>query len=112
MDIQPLPKNKIPELFQLYGAFDHQKDEHPSISVACDIVDSIRSNNGEIFVAIVKEDIAGTFAIYLCSNLTRSGKPFAVVENVISGAKFRRQGIGRAMMNHSVEYAKENGCDK
>ena len=34
-------------------------------------------------MAIVDGAIVATYTIYICQNLTRSGRPFALVENVI-----------------------------
>jgi GNAT superfamily N-acetyltransferase len=47
-----------------------------------------------------------------CANLAKSGRPFAVVENVIVATAWRRKGIGRALVEHAVAAAREAGCYK
>ena len=53
-----------------------------------------------------------TYTIYVCQNLTRAGRPFAVVENVICAPSHRRQRIGTALMEHAKAYAQRKGCFK
>ena len=45
-------------------------------------------------------------------NLTRSGRPYAVIENVITDSAWRRQGVGRAVLGALVERCWQRGCYK
>lgn len=55
---------------------------------------------------------AGTVDVVVVPNLTRGARPYAVIENVVVGARFRRRGIGRALMDAAVAHARETGCYK
>jgi len=45
-------------------------------------------------------------------NLTRGGRPYAVIENVVTHADFRKQGYGSAVIRHALESAWDRGCYK
>jgi ribosomal protein S18 acetylase RimI-like enzyme len=55
---------------------------------------------------------AGTIDVVVVPNLTRDARPYAVIENVVVAARFRRRGIGRALMDAAVEHARAEGCYK
>lgn len=45
-------------------------------------------------------------------NLTRSARPYAVIENVITEAALRGQGVGKRLMSEVLAVAWERGCYK
>jgi GNAT superfamily N-acetyltransferase len=82
----------------------------------------------EIVQAIWSELMANSFYRYyggfvhaqlVCScnlcivpNLTRSCRPFGVIENVVTHADFRRKGYGKAILAHALRDAWSAGCYK
>ena len=54
----------------------------------------------------------GSLDLLIVNNLTRGGRPFGLIENVIVRAAARRQGVGRQLMEASVSRAREAGCYK
>ena len=64
---------------------------------------------------IVAEDdgvLLGSCYLNIIPNMTRGGRSYAVIENVITDEKYRNQGIGKAMMNEAVNKAWQAGCYK
>lgn len=57
-------------------------------------------------------DVVGTYALLVMHNLAHRGAPSAVVEDVVVAADRKGQGIGRQMMAHAVQQAREAGCYK
>jgi GNAT superfamily N-acetyltransferase len=45
-------------------------------------------------------------------NITRSARPYAVIENVITDAAARRRGYGKRVVAHALEQAWAAGCYK
>ena len=45
-------------------------------------------------------------------NLTRNACPFAVIENVITKASYRKQGIGTGLLQYAFQLAKARNCYK
>ena len=45
-------------------------------------------------------------------NLTHGGRPYALVENVVTRPEYRRQGLGSAVLNAARDLAVREGCYK
>jgi ribosomal protein S18 acetylase RimI-like enzyme len=65
-----------------------------------------------LFVACAGDDIVGTADVVVLANLTHGGRPYANVENVVVDASARGRGIGRAVMDAVLTFARERGCYK
>ena len=63
-------------------------------------------------VAVDSARIVGTCHVLVVPNLTRSGRPYALVENVVVDGAHRRQGIGRKLVGLAVDFAKSLHCYK
>lgn len=57
-------------------------------------------------------NVVGTYALLIMHNLAHRGAPSAVVEDVVVAADRKGQGIGRQMMAHAMQQAREAGCYK
>lgn len=112
MIIISLPLDRAVEIFGLYDAFDRPADQHLLPAQATRVLQKIRGQGGDIVVAEVNGKFVGTYSIHICQNLARNGRPFGVIEHVVCLAEYRRQGIGRALMEHAILYAKEHDCYK
>jgi N-acetylglutamate synthase and related acetyltransferases len=64
------------------------------------------------FVAIENEMIVSTCCISIIPNLSRNGRSYGVIENVITHEEYRNLGIGKKIMMNAVEYAKKHNCYK
>jgi GNAT superfamily N-acetyltransferase len=111
-EIAPVPAERIDEVMRIYTTFDRPRDPSISTDVARRTLGRIRDQDGEVFVALVDGAAVATYTIYICENLTRGGRPFAVVENVICAPSHRRRGIGTALMKHAQSHARSKGCYK
>lgn len=65
-----------------------------------------------IFLALVEEEIAGTYALLIMDNLAKRGRKSGVVEDVAVAPEWQGQGIGRAMMEHAREECRKANCYK
>ena len=72
----------------------------------------IESKHFDLVVADDEDIILGTCYINIIPNITRGGRPYAVIENVVTDSAHRRNGIGRALVNKAVEIAWEQNCYK
>jgi GNAT superfamily N-acetyltransferase len=66
-----------------------------------------------LFVASIEDQnlIASTY-LNIIPNMTRGASPYAVIENVITREDLRGSGIGKIMMQHTLEFAWGQGCYK
>lgn len=65
-----------------------------------------------VFVAEFEGEIAGTYELLIMDNLAKRGQRSAIVEDVAVTKRHRGRGIGRAMMQHAFELAKDARCYK
>jgi GNAT superfamily N-acetyltransferase len=68
--------------------------------------------NIKYFVALEGEKPVSTCNITIIPNLTRSGRPFGIIENVITDPAFRKRGIGRKVLEMAIEHARRERCYK
>ena len=66
----------------------------------------------ELLVAEDEGEVVGTMVLLIVPNLSHSALPWALVENIVVGKRYRRRGIGRLLMGYAVARAKETGCYK
>lgn len=65
-----------------------------------------------VFVAEFEGEIVGTYELLIMDNLAKRGQKSATVEDVTVATKYRGRGIGRAMMQHALQLAKDARCYK
>lgn len=70
--------------------------------------------NPRLHLLVLEIDGAVVATTYLnvMPNLTRSASPYAVIENVVVDESLRRSGLGRRIMDATLEKAWEEGCYK
>lgn len=78
-----------------------------------EIFDSIMDNADlTLVVAEINNKIVSTCYLNVIPNLTRSGKPYALIENVVTDVAHRGQGIGTQVLEEAVREAFSRGCYK
>src|SRR5690606_2919401 len=58
------------------------------------------------------EDILATALICLCQDAMFDTQPFAIVENFVVSANYKRKGIGKIMMNYIENLCAQKNCSK
>jgi GNAT superfamily N-acetyltransferase len=56
--------------------------------------------------------IVSSCTLSVIPNLTRGGRPYGLIENVVTHAKYRRRGFGTSILKYALEVAWENKCYK
>lgn len=85
-----------------------------SLDTLKQVWDKIMSDAETYRYAVCEEGgrLVATSNMTLVPNLTRSGRPYAVIENVVTHPDARRKGYGRATIQMLLDYAREKGCYK
>jgi GNAT superfamily N-acetyltransferase len=68
--------------------------------------------NYNVYVAMIDQDIVGTFELLIMDNLAHHGAKSGLVEDIIVSSHLRDQGIGKQMMKFAMEECKKAGCYK
>ena len=66
----------------------------------------------QVLVAQVEGVPRATCTLVILPNLTHGRRPYALVENVVCDAAFRRQGLGLGLLHAARERARQAGCYK
>jgi len=104
-------QDDLPELFRLYRQL-HPADTTTLEEVTRGFAAMTAHPGCEIFVAEADGRMTGTFTLYILPNMTRNGRPAAILENIVVDEPYRGQGIGRALLAFAREQAQARGCYK
>lgn len=68
--------------------------------------------NYRVYVAVVGEQLVGTFALIIIESLAHGGTPFAIVEDVVVREDWQGKKIGQTMMHFAMARCADAGCYK
>lgn len=112
-DIRVVRADELGKLLELYR---HLNADDPDISAeegTKRLWAEIMQDPGQtIFVAEKAGILIASCTLTIIKNLTRGGKPYALIENVVTHSGYRKMGYGRAVLKKAIETARENGCYK
>jgi GNAT superfamily N-acetyltransferase len=102
----------LPEVLKLYRHL-HPHDP-PLETAAAERIWSTMLTSGvmTVIVAQAAELLVSSCTLAIVPNLSRGGRSYAVIENVVTHADYRRQGLGRRVLAHAFELAWQADCYK
>jgi ribosomal protein S18 acetylase RimI-like enzyme len=110
--IRPVIESDLSSLLALYAQL-HPGDSPLAVEQAAPIWREITGQAGRtVLLAELDGLAAGTLDCTVLPNLTRGGRPFMLVENVVVGSAVRRQGVGRQLLGAAVARARSADCYK
>ncbi|MDF2390832.1 GNAT family N-acetyltransferase [Aeromonas sp. 2MA4] len=65
-----------------------------------------------LIVAEVDGQLAATCQLGVIPTLTNGGRPFGIIEHVITAARFRRQGLSQKVLEQALAIAWQQDCYK
>jgi len=72
----------------------------------------IADSNYHLLVGELDGKVVSSVTLVVIPNLTHNLRPYALVENVVTHADFRKNGYARVLMNRAKEVAKSSDCYK
>ena len=110
--VRPADHSDLPHLLDLYVHLNPD-DARCSPEDAVAVLDRLLRYKGSVvLVGTIGDALVTTCTLVVIPNLTRGGKPYALIENVVTHADHRGVGYGRTILNLAVERAWEAGCYK
>ncbi|MBQ4847682.1 GNAT family N-acetyltransferase [Pseudoalteromonas sp. MMG005] len=105
----------INDLIGVLGLYEELRPHDPVLELEvmkkkwAELIDDEHSH---IIVAEAGGKIAATCALGLNRSIANGGKPFAIIEHVVTGSGFRRRGFSRQVLEYAVALAWQLGCCK
>lgn len=112
MEVRQIRAGELPQLLELYHHLhgDGWVDDGPE---AREIWEAIQATPG--YVVIVAEEggaLLSSCTLLLVPNLTHSGQPYGVVENVVTHPDYRCRGLATACLDYARKLAQKQHCYK
>ena len=109
-------KIKEHELEQLLSLYNFLIPEDPKLKINSTLRkhwNEILSDPSLLYLVIEEEGkIVSSITMAIIKNLTRSARPYALIENVITHPDYRKKGYGTGILKKAVEIARKENCYK
>ena len=106
----------LPGVLALYGQSGLDNDAVLTVAQAREVFQQFaRYPSYRLFVACepaFPDSVIATYALLVMHNLAHSGTPSAIAEDVVVAPDRQGQGIGRQLMAHALQQARDAGCYK
>ena len=117
MEIRELNENDLESLIKLYEQLDGRNGEFAVKGARTIWKNEIADNPNIKYFGAVEDTADGQKVVSTCfcaiiPNLTRLGGAICFVENVVTDEAFRKQGLGKKVMEKAIEFAREKNCYK
>ena len=98
-------------LKELYAQLNPADPPWPSDAVAAAALAKVLAHSGTTILVCDVGDVAvSTCMLVVCPNFSRAGRPFALIENVVTRREYRNRGYGRQIVEHAIKLARQQGC--
>lgn len=112
MEIRKIALDEVKGVLALIDEYDRPRSPWPNDQEISLIYASLTDSGGCVVGAFVNGKLVGTSTLNICPNLSWSGRPYAIIENVIVSKQHRNCGIGKALLGYSKNLAEKAGCYK
>jgi GNAT superfamily N-acetyltransferase len=88
-------------------------DEPISRDLATARLDAINQiPDSTVLLGLLHDELVASCTLIVIPNLTRGGKPYALIENVVTHAGYRGRGYGTSILHAAAKAAWDAGCYK
>ena len=110
--IRTIVEEDYPEIKSLLEELAPFDASHSDVGLRADIDRINEQPNMELIGYDVDGKIAGMCTLGRVEGLSKGGRPFAVIENVVVASAHRSKGIGTTLIRSAIETARMWGCYK
>lgn len=112
LHIRDVVSHDLHLLQKLYTHLD-KNDLNCSLDEAAAILAEFLGPRGNaILIGTIDDAFVASCTLVIIPNLTRGGKPYALIENVVTHADWRKHGFGSAILKAAIQRAWDFGCYK
>lgn len=108
LKIRLVEKEDIPSVARLYESFWGEASDSALMKKK---LEELKDNPKHILLcAELDQQIAGTIMGIICDDLYGDCRPFLVMENLITDQRYRKQGVGKALLTKLEDFGRSNHC--
>jgi GNAT superfamily N-acetyltransferase len=105
--------DELDALLDLYKHLHAKDDPLPAREQVCKVWEGmLGSSMMKCFVIERDGRLVSSCVLTIIPNLTRGARPYGLIENVVTHAEYRQQGLGTAVLRSALEAAWRAGCYK
>ncbi len=110
--IREVADDELFALLCLYARL-HSEEEMLPLGEAVPLWKALRQDpNQHCLGAYWNGSLTATCTLVVVANLTRGGRPYGLIENVVTHPDYRRRGLGTAVLKRALQTAWERDCYK
>lgn len=61
---------------------------------------------------VIEDNIVGMCTLIKINGISKSGRPFAIIENVVVAKEYQKKNIGTKLIKHAIAIAEDWNCYK
>lgn len=112
LHIRRTVSDDLPAVLALYRHL-HQQDDPLDDQIGRQVWQRILSDpDHHLLIGELEGEPVASCVLLIIPNLTRGGRAYGLIENVVTHADYRGRGIGKAMMRQAMALAWRQGCYK
>jgi ribosomal protein S18 acetylase RimI-like enzyme len=110
--IRPAVQGDLPALLALYRHLNADDPQIPAYIATERFAGIIAQPGMTVLIGVSGKALTSSVTLVVIPNLTRGGAPYALIENVVTHAEYRKRGHARALIRHAFASAWQQGCYK
>ena len=113
MHIRETESHELPGILALYAHLHTTDEPLPDDATVRPVWDNL-CHDPKLHCLVAEMDgvFVASCILAIIPNLTRGARPYGLIENVVTHADHRRQGMGTALLRHALNVAWEHNCYK
>jgi GNAT superfamily N-acetyltransferase len=113
IEIRPAESGDLAALLELYRHLNPIDQSFPSNRTEPEVWRTMLDQPGFSCIVGMSEGLLiASCCLAIIPNLTRGGRSYALIENVVTHIDYRRRGVGTAVVSHALRIAWQAGCYK
>lgn len=110
--VREIQSSEKKEILELYLSLHESSVPEPSEALDKAWNEILSDKNHHLIVNVIGGKIVSSCVCVIIPNLTRSVRPYAFIENVVTIEEYRGHGYATECLNYAKRIAEENNCYK
>ncbi len=111
--VRKVRRDELGKLLELYRYLNPDDPDISKNETTMQLWDEICDDCRQSILVLEENGcLAASCTLVIVSNMTRGGRPYGLIENVVTHGSFRRKGYGSAVLDKAIAIAREKGCYK